>query len=47
MGVLQAPKVNMSTFDGDPMGYFPFIRAFEENVEKLLHDEGSKLTRLM
>ena len=29
------------------MGYFPFIRAFEENVEKLLDDEGSKLVRLM
>ena len=47
LGVLQAPKVNISTFDWDPMGYFPFIRAFEENVEKLLDDEGSKLTRLM
>ena len=29
------------------MVYFPFIRAFEENVEKLLDDEGSKLARLM
>ena len=47
LGVLQAPKVSILTFDGDPMTYFPFIRAFEENVEKLLDDEGSKLARLM
>ena len=47
MGVLQAPKANMSTFDGDPMGCFPFKRAFEENVEKLLDDEWSQLARLM
>ena len=47
LGVLQAPKVSISSFDGDPMAYFPFIRAFEENVEKLLDDEGSKLARLM
>ena len=47
LGVLQAPKVSISTFDGDPMAYFPFIRVFVENVEKLLDDEGSKLTRLM
>ena len=46
-GILQAPKVDMPAFDGDPMSYFPFIRAFEENVEKLLHDEGSKPARLM
>ena len=46
MGVLQAPKVSMPKFEGDPMGYFPFIRAFEENVDKLLDDDGSKLARL-
>ena len=47
LGVLQAPKVSISTFDGDPMAYFSFIRAFEENVEKLLDEEGSKLARLI
>ena len=26
LGVLQAPKVSISSFDGDPMAYFPFIR---------------------
>ena len=46
MGVLQAPKVSMPKFEGDLMGYFPFIRAFEENVEKLLDNDGSKLARL-
>ena len=46
MGVLQAPKVSIHKFEGDPMGYFAFIRAFEENVDKLLDDDGSKLARL-
>ena len=46
MRVLQAPKVSMPKFEGDPMGYFPFIRAFEENVEKLLDDDSSELARL-
>ena len=44
--MLQAPKVSMPKFEGDPMGYFAFIRAFEENVDKLLDDDGSKLARL-
>ena len=46
MGVLQAPKVSMPKFEGDPMGYFTFLRAFEENVDKLLDDDGSRLARL-
>ena len=46
MGVLQAPRVDLPEFNGDPMAYFPFIRAFEENVEKLLPDNGSRLARL-
>ena len=44
--VLQAPRVNLPTFSGDPLQYFPFIRAFEENVERTLADNSSRLARL-
>ena len=46
IGVLRAPAVNLPTFGGDPLQYFPFIRAFEENVEKTLADNSSRLARL-
>ena len=46
LGVLQAPKVEVPTFNGDPMKYFPIIHAFEERVEKLLPDNGSRLAQL-
>ena len=46
IGVLQAPTVNLPTFSGDPLQYFPFIRAFEENVERTLADNSSRLARL-
>jgi hypothetical protein len=47
IGVLQAPKVDLPKFSGEPLEYHPFIRAFEENVEKTLHDDGARLARLI
>ena len=46
IGVLRAPTVNLPTFDGNPLEYPTFIRAFDENVEKTLRDNGAKLARL-
>ena len=34
-------------FHGDPMLYHSFIRSFEENVERMLPDDGARLARLM
>ena len=47
MGALQAPKIQLMEFHGDPMLYHAFIRSFEENVEKMLPDSGARLARLM
>ena len=47
MGALQAPKIELLDFHGDPMSYHSFIRSFEENVEKMLYDDGARLARLI
>ena len=47
IGVLQAPKVDLRTFKGDPMQYHIFMRAFDDNVERVISDPSSKLARLM
>ena len=47
MGALQAPKIELLEFHGDPMSYHSFIRSFEENVEKMLYDDEARLARLI
>ena len=47
MGALQAPKIELLEFHGDPMSYHSFIRSFEENVEKMLPDDGARVARLI
>ena len=47
IGVLQAPKVDLPTFKGDPMQYHMFMRAFDDNVERVISDPSSKLARLV
>ena len=46
IGVLQAPKVDLPKFSGQPLEYHSFIRAFEENVEKTLDSDSARLARL-
>ena len=47
IGVLQAPRVTIPMFDGNPMSYAHiFIRAFEDNVERVIADDASRLARL-
>ena len=47
IGAMQAPRVELLEFNGDPMAYHEFIRSFEENVEKVLTDDGARLARLV
>ena len=47
IGVLQAPKIDLPTFRGDPMQYHTFMRAFDDNVERVISDPSSKLARLV
>ena len=46
IGVLQAPAVIIPTFSGDPISYQRFIRAFEDNVERVISDDASRLARV-
>ena len=47
IGALQAPKVAIPPFNGDPLMYAQFIRAYEDNVEKVVHDNAARLARLV
>ncbi len=47
IGVLQAPKVTLTKFDGEPLKYHQFVRIFEENVDKVIDDNAARLTRLL
>ena len=47
MGALQAQKIELLEFHGDPMSYHSFLRSFKENVEKMLPDDGARLARLI
>ena len=44
---LQRPKIELMTFDGDPLKYWPFIRAFTNAVDSKSDDDGSKLNSLL
>ena len=45
--LMHCPKLEIPTFSGDPLKYFVFIRAFEENVEKNVGDSAPRLARLI
>ena len=47
IGVLQAPKISLPSFKGDPIQYHTFMRAFDNNVERVISDPSSKLARLV
>ncbi|XP_033111196.1 uncharacterized protein LOC117112236 [Anneissia japonica] len=40
---LQLPKNELPVFDGDPLKYWSFIRAFDNTVDKKTTDDGAKL----
>ena len=44
---LQLPKLEVMMFDGNPLKYWPFIRSFENSVEKFSIGSDAKLTRLL
>ena len=47
LDAIQLPKTEIVKFDGDPLMYWLFIRSFENNVDRVLVDNTSKLTRLI
>jgi len=44
---LQMPHAELCAYDGDPLKYWMFITAFENNVGCLSVDDSKKLTRLL
>ncbi len=47
INLLQAPKLDIPTFNGDPLKYYMFIRAFDANVQSKVSDSGARLTQLI
>lgn len=45
--VMQLPKTELPTFDGDPLKYWQFIRSFENSVDRVNADSNAKLMRLV
>lgn len=46
LDMMQLPKAELMTFDGNPLKYWVFMQAFKNTVEKDTIDSGSKLLRL-
>ena len=44
---IQLPKTELMTFDGNPLKYWMFMRAFQNSVERETIDSNAKLMRLL
>ena len=44
---LHMPGVEMMTFDGDPLKYWTFLKAFDNSISEYNVDEHAKLARLL
>ena len=47
LSLFNLPKVELQTFDGNPLHYHSFVKTFDANVDKLCSDPDLKLTRLL
>lgn len=47
MSAINLPKIELETFDGDPMKYHSFMMMFDEVVDSSITDDRLKMTRLM
>ncbi|XP_038060478.1 uncharacterized protein LOC119731375 [Patiria miniata] len=45
--VIQLPKAELLTYDGDPLQYWAFIRSFENSVDNSNLEDSAKLIRLL
>jgi len=44
---IRLPTAQLAFFNGDPLSYWPFIRAFENCIASSVVDDGAKLIRLV
>lgn len=47
IAAIHLPHAQLTCFDGDPLQYWPFIRAFKNSVENVCDDNVTRLTRLL
>ena len=45
--VIQMPRAELLTFDGDPLQYWTFMRSFENSVDSTNREDSAKLVRLI
>jgi len=47
IAAIHLPHAELMPFDGDPLQYWPFVRAFKSSVEDVCDDDVTRLTRLL
>ena len=47
LSAINLPKLELCTYNGDPLQYYPFITAFDETVDTVATTGGAKLNRLV
>ena len=47
INAIRLPVTQLVTFDGDPLKFWTFIRAFEHSLENCTNDNAARLTRLL
>ena len=47
LAMLNLPKLELDSFDGDPLQYHGFMSVFNDTVEKVVKDGTTRLTRLL
>ena len=45
--LVNLPKLELDAYDGDPLKYHSFLAVFDEHVDRVTHDPGVKLSRLL
>ena len=46
MSIMQLPKAELMTFDGDPLDFWMFMRSFDNSIGNAALDDSAKLNRL-
>jgi len=47
LAAFHLPHTEMIKFDGNPLQYWSFIRSFENSIQRICDDDGSRLTPLL
>ena len=46
INIMQLPKAELMTFNGDPLEFWMFMRSFDNSIGSVAIDDSAKLNRL-